>query len=128
MATSMAIAQTLAQPSPAALSAAIPATPAASAPLAACSAPSAADQALHDPRRAWMWWFLVILAASQMYFVQELVGAFVLFAIGFAAIAAVVAALYFFVKAWALALDRLANLRRPTMTLAALPSEQRKAA
>lgn len=127
MATSMAIAQTLAQPSfP--LTATNPAMPAASAPSAACSASSVAGQALQDPRRAWMWWFLVILAASQMYFVQELVGAFVLFAIGFAAIAAVVAGLYLVVKAWALALDRLADFRRPAINLAALPSEHRKAA
>ena len=127
MATSMAIAQTLAQPSfP--VTAANPAMPAASAPSAACSAFSVAGQALQDPRRAWMWWFLAILAASQMYFVQELVGAFVLFAIGFAAIAAVVGCLYLVVKAWALALDRLVELRRPAMNLAALPSEQRKAA
>jgi hypothetical protein len=128
VATSMAIAEALAQPSPAPVSAANPAPPAASLPSTAGPRAPAADLLRRDPRRAWIWWFLTILVASQMYFVRELAAAFLLFAIGFAAIAAVVAGLYLLTKVWALAVDRLAELRHPAMNLAALPSEERKAA
>ena len=38
-----------------------------------------------DKGRKWMWWFLGVLAALQLYFVRELLAAFALFAVGFAA-------------------------------------------
>ena len=82
----------------------------------------------NDTRRAWLWSFLGLVAASQLYFVRELIAALALFAIGFAAIAFVVASLYMLAKASALALGRLAELRQPAMDIAAVPSEERKAA
>ena len=52
--------------------------------------------------RIWKWGsgLLAIVAASQLYFVQELITAFAFFAIGFAALALVVASLYLLQKAW----------------------------
>ena len=44
-----------------------------------------------DKSRKWMWWFLGIIGAMQLYFVRELLAAFALFALGFAAIASVIA-------------------------------------
>ena len=37
-----------------------------------------------DKSRKWMWWFLAIVGAMQLYFVQELLAAFALFAAVFA--------------------------------------------
>jgi len=71
-----------------------------------------------DTHRSWLWWLLVIVAASQLYFVRELVAAFALFAIAFAAIAFVVASLYMLQKSWELAVARLVALRRPVLNLA----------
>jgi hypothetical protein len=73
-----------------------------------------------DRRRVWLWVFLAVVVASQLYFVRELVAAFALFAIAFAAIAAVVACFYLFVKSWELAVARLASLRQPVMRLASV--------
>jgi small-conductance mechanosensitive channel len=73
---------------------------------------------MKDTRRSWLWWFLAIVAASQLYFVRELVAAFALFAIAFVAIAFVVASLYMLQKSWELAVARLAAFRRPVMNLA----------
>jgi hypothetical protein len=70
---------------------------------------------MNDTRRTWLWWFLAIVVASQVYFVRELVAAFVLFAIAFVAIAFVVASLY---MSWELAVARLAVLRQPVMNMA----------
>jgi len=87
---------------------------------------------IEDSRRSWLWWFLVVLAASQLYFVRELVAAFALFAIAFAAIAFVVASLCMLTKAWELAFIRLAELRHPVMSMATVATvvhpEERKAA
>jgi len=82
----------------------------------------------NDTRRAWLWWFLAFVAAWQLYFVRELVAAFALFAIVFAAIAFVVASLYMLTRISELAFSRLAELRQPTINIAAVPSEHRKAA
>jgi hypothetical protein len=73
-----------------------------------------------DRRRVWLWMFLAVVVASQLYFVRELVAAFALFAIAFAAIAAVVAGLYLIVKSWELTVARLASLRQPVMRLASV--------
>ena len=82
----------------------------------------------NDAHRAWLWWFLALLAASQLYFVRELVAAFALFAVVFAAIAFVVASLYMLMKVSALALSRLAAVRQPAISISAVPSGHRKAA
>ncbi|HYL84502.1 MAG TPA: hypothetical protein VE263_09725 [Candidatus Angelobacter sp.] len=128
MATNVATAQTLNETAAAAPVASKAAVPAASLLLAARLAVTARASGRTDPRRAWLWWFLVLLVASQLYFVRELVAAFALFAIAFAAVAFVVGCLYMLSKASVLAIARLAELRQPAMTIAAVPSEQRKAA
>lgn len=68
-----------------------------------------------DKSRKWMWGFLGIVVALQMYFVWELLAVFALFAVGFAAIAAVIGSLYMFVRTWAVTVERLANSRHPVM-------------
>jgi hypothetical protein len=73
---------------------------------------------MNDTRRSWLWWFLAIVVASQVYFVRELVAAFALFAIAFVAIAFVVASLYMLQKSLELAVTRLAALRQPVMNMA----------
>lgn len=62
-----------------------------------------------DKGRKWMWWFLGIVAALQLYFVQELLAAFALFAIGFAMIAFAVFGVYMLQKTWEVAVQRFAN-------------------
>jgi hypothetical protein len=71
-----------------------------------------------DKSRKWMWWFLGSIVALQAYFVRELLAAFVLFALGFAAIAMVIGSLYMLHKTWALAVERLANSQHPVMVAA----------
>jgi len=71
-----------------------------------------------DKSRKWMWWFLGIIAALQVYFVQELLAAFVLFALGFAAIALVIGSLYMLHKTWAFAVERMAESQHPAMVAA----------
>jgi hypothetical protein len=60
-----------------------------------------------DKGRKWMWWFLGVLAAFQLYFVRELVAAFVLFAVGFAALAMLVVSAYVAQKSWETGVVRL---------------------
>jgi uncharacterized membrane-anchored protein len=62
-----------------------------------------------DNRRKWMWCFLGALVTSQFYFVQELMAAFALFAIGFAAITLVIVSLYMLQKGWEAAVARIAD-------------------
>lgn len=87
-----------------------------------------ATNPVHDTRRCWLWWFLVVIAASQLYFVRELAAAFVLFAIAFMAIAFVAASLYLLAKASAMAILRLAELRHRLITVTPVPAGQRKVA
>lgn len=68
-----------------------------------------------DKSRKWMWWFLAVVVALQLYFVQELIAAFVLFAIGFTVIALAIGGLYMVVKTWASLVERLANSQHPVM-------------
>jgi len=53
-----------------------------------------------DKLRKWMWLFLVVIAALQLYAVRELLAAFAIFVLGFAAIALCVGSLYFLHKTW----------------------------
>lgn len=71
-----------------------------------------------DKGRKWMWWFLGIVVALQLYFVQELIAAFALFAIGFAAIASVVGSVYMLQKSWEVAVERVADSSHPVVNLA----------
>src|SRR6266404_120255 len=68
-----------------------------------------------DKSRKWMWGFLGVVGALQMYFVWELLAVFALFAVGFAAIAAAVGSLYMLVRTWAVAVERLAESRHPVL-------------
>src|SRR5260370_9314493 len=68
-----------------------------------------------DKSRKWMWMFLAALVSLQMYFVWELLAGFVLFAVGFAAIAFVIGSLYMLHRGWALAVDRIADSQHPVM-------------
>ena len=68
-----------------------------------------------DSSRKWMWWFLAIVGAMQLYFVRELVAVFALFALGFGAIAFVVGALYMLHHGWAVAVERVAESQHPAV-------------
>ena len=71
-----------------------------------------------DKSRKWMWWFLGVVAALQLYLVRELLAAFALFAVAFAAIAFVIASLYMLHRGWALAVERIADSKHPVMVAA----------
>ena len=71
-----------------------------------------------DTGRIWLWGFLATIALAQLYIVRELLAAFALFALGFAALAIVVASLYLLQKSWELAVARLAALRQPVINMA----------
>ena len=73
---------------------------------------------LKDTGRIWLWGFLAVIALAQLYVVRELLAAFALFALGFAALAFVVASLYMLQKSWELGVARLAALRQPVINLA----------
>jgi hypothetical protein len=53
-----------------------------------------------DTFRKWMWVLLGVVAATQLYFVRELLAAFALFILGFAVIAAMIMSLYLVQKGW----------------------------
>jgi hypothetical protein len=71
-----------------------------------------------DNGRKWMWWFLAVVVALQMYFVKELLAAFALFAMGFAAIAFVVVSVYMLHKGWEVAVERVAESGNPVVNMA----------
>ena len=66
-----------------------------------------------DKSRKWMWWFLAVGVALQLYFVRELLAAFALFAAGFAVIGLGIAALYLMQKAWEVGVARFADSQSP---------------
>jgi uncharacterized membrane protein YhaH (DUF805 family) len=71
-----------------------------------------------DKDRKWMWWVLGTIAALQLYFVQELLAAFALFAMAFLAITGVVISLYTLHRIWAVTVDRIADSQHPVMVAA----------
>jgi predicted membrane protein len=71
-----------------------------------------------DSNRKWMWWFLGVVLALQLYFVRELLAAFAIFAIGFAAIAFVVVSLYMMQKVWEAGVQRVADSQHPVVDMA----------
>jgi hypothetical protein len=71
-----------------------------------------------DKSRKWMWWFLGIVVAFQLYFVRELLAAFALFAVVFAAIAFLIASLYMLQKTWEVGVARLAASAHPIVLYA----------
>lgn len=88
----------------------------------------AIQESSKDNHRVWLWTFLVVLVLSQLYFVRELVAAFVLFAILFVAIAFMLLTFYMLLKSFELAFARLAALRQPVIGMATVVRENRKAA
>jgi hypothetical protein len=71
-----------------------------------------------DNGRKWMWRFLGVAGALQLYFVRELLAAFALFAAGFAVIGFVIASLYMLQKGWAVAVERVAESGHPMVAMA----------
>src|SRR5258705_1167919 len=71
-----------------------------------------------DNGRKWMWRFLAVLAALQLYFVRELLAAFALFALAFAAIAFVIVSLYMLQKSWEVAVARVVQSSHPVVNFA----------
>ena len=61
-----------------------------------------------DNRRKWIWWFLGVIGALQVYFVRELLAAFALFALGFVAITVCVMVFYLAQKGWEAGVGRVA--------------------
>jgi hypothetical protein len=68
-----------------------------------------------DKSRKWMWGILATIAALQVYFVQELLAAFALFALGFLAIAMGIGSVYMLHRAWAVTVERAADSQHPVM-------------
>lgn len=71
-----------------------------------------------DASRKWMWWFLIALAAVQIYFVRELLAVFALFSLGFAALAFVVFSVYLMQKGWETVLARTEQHAAPALDIA----------
>ncbi len=68
-----------------------------------------------DSNRKWMWWFLGVVLAMQLYFVRELLAVFALFVLGFGAIAFALGALYMLHQGWAVAVESLASSQHPAV-------------
>lgn len=73
---------------------------------------------IKDSNRKWMWWFLGVVLALQLYFVRELLAAFALFAVGFAAVAFVIMSLYMLQKVWETGVQRVAVSQHPVVDMA----------
>lgn len=82
----------------------------------------------NDYLRTWFWWFLAVVAASQLYFFRELFAAFAIFAVIFAALAFLMVALYMLVKCGEQAMACLARLRQPAVQLHRLAGDSHKPA
>jgi len=59
-----------------------------------------------------MWCLVGALVTLPFYFVRELIAAFALFAIGFAAVAFLIVSLYMLQKGWAVAVARIVDTER----------------
>jgi len=68
-----------------------------------------------DKSRKWMWWFLVVVVALQLYYVRELIAAFALFALGFVVIGGFIASLYLMQKGWQAAVVHVADSTHPAV-------------
>jgi hypothetical protein len=73
---------------------------------------------MRDNLRKWMWRFLVVLAALQLYAVRELLAAFAIFILGFLGIAGCFGAIYLLLKAWEAGVGRLLASRHPILLAA----------
>lgn len=86
------------------------------------------DTKVNDNGRRWLWGFLAVIVMLQFYVVRELLAAFAVFAVGFAAIAFAVAGLYLLQNCCRLGLARLANIRQPVINMTPGSRENREAA
>jgi hypothetical protein len=89
---------------------------------------AAVQTKLKDNGRIGLWGFLAVLVISQLYVVRELLAAFALFGLGFAAIAFVIASLYMLAHCGELIAARFAAVRQPAMNVASASRENQKAA
>jgi hypothetical protein len=71
-----------------------------------------------DQGRKWMWGLLGTIVLFQMYFVRELLAAFALFTVVFAAIATFAVGIYVAQKSWELAVARVAESNHPAVHMA----------
>jgi hypothetical protein len=71
-----------------------------------------------DKLRKWMWLFLVVLAALQVYAVRELLAAFAIFILGFGVIAVGFGSLYFLHKTWEAGVSWAAASKHPVFMAA----------
>ena len=71
-----------------------------------------------DSRRKWMWLFLLVLAAFQLYAVRELLAAFAIFVLVFGAIGLLVGVLYFLQKTWEMGVARAVVSQHPVILAA----------
>src|SRR5437763_14366555 len=62
-----------------------------------------------DQDRKWMWWVLGTIVALQLYFVQERLAAFALFAMAFLGMAGVVISAYTLHRVWVVRVHRVAD-------------------
>lgn len=68
---------------------------------------------MKDNLRKWMWLFLVVLGAVQLYAVRELLAAFAIFVLGFAVIAVAIGSIYLLHKAWEAGVSWAVGSRHP---------------
>jgi hypothetical protein len=73
---------------------------------------------IKDNLRKWMWVFLAVIAALQVYAVRELLAAFAIFILGFGALAVGIGGIYILHKSWEAGVAWLVASRHP-MVLAA---------
>jgi hypothetical protein len=78
---------------------------------------------IKDNGRWWLWRSLVAIAMLQLYIVRELLAVFVMFTLGFAAIAFVGACLYMLQYCWTLAVTRLVDIHQPVINMASVSRE-----
>jgi hypothetical protein len=71
-----------------------------------------------DSGRMWLLAFLAVIVLAQFYVFRELLAAFAIFALGFAALLVVIAGFYLLQKTWELAVGRLDTLRHPVINMA----------
>jgi hypothetical protein len=81
---------------------------------------AAVQSKFKDSGRIWLWSFLGVIALAQFYVVRELLAAFAIFALGFAALAAFIGTLYLLQKTGEMAIARLATLRHPVINIASV--------
>ena len=83
---------------------------------------------IKDNGRRWLWRSLVVIAMLQLYIVRELLAVFVMFALGFAAIAFVGGCLYMLQYCWTLAVTRLVDIHQPVINVVSVSRENQEAA